>query len=258
MAKLSNQKISNTFKDLLHLDNSNSGITASGETVKDGDGTSSCLGLGTNRFTITPSANSTSNVVMNNANGDVLLKVDGTNKLVKVNETQLSANTQYLRFFGHDLDVSSGTHHLITLTNGNGAVIPNAVKNLGTGTDPAVPTFSNDADDYIHYLLYVDTNITVDAVNILSGATTATGDTLNFHLVNLTTGDTGVVDEFSACTVVADTLGAANAGYEQFNRVALDIQSADVDAGNYLALTIESNGSNSDYTINALVRYHLR
>ena len=31
-----------------------------------------------------------------------------------------------------------------------------------------------------------------------------------------------------------------------------------LDAGNYLALTIEGNGTNSDYSVNALVRYHLR
>ena len=254
MAKLSDQKISNTFKDLLHLDNSNSGITASGETVKDGDGTSSCLGLGTNKFTITPGANSTANVVMNNASGDGLLKVDGVNKLVKVNETQLAANTQYLRFFGHDIDVATGAHQLVSV----GGHSPNTAKTLGTGTDPAVPTLSNDADDYIHYLHYVDTNITVDAVSVLSGATTATGDTINFHLVSLGTTDTVIVDEFTSCTVVADSASSLNAGYEQFYKNELDIQSADVNAGSYLAFTIESSGNNSDYSVNALVRYHLR
>ena len=254
MAKLSDQKISNTFKDLLHLDNSNSGITASGETVKDGDGTSSCLGLGTNKFTITPGSNSTANVVMNNASGDGLLKVDGVNKLVKVNETQLAANTQYLRFFGHDIDVLAGSHQLVSV----GGHSPNTAKTLGTGTDPAVPTLSNDADDYIHYLHYVDTNITVDAVSVLSGANGASGDTINFHLVSLGTTDTVIVDEFTSCTVVADNASTINAGYEQFYKNALDIQSADVDAGSYLAFTIESSGTNSDYSVNALVRYHLR
>lgn len=254
MAKLSDQKISNTFKDLLHLDNSNSGITASGETVKDGDGTSSCLGLGTNKFTITPGSNSTANVVMNNASGDGLLKVDGVNKLVKVNETQLAANTQYLRFFGHDIDVATGAHQLVSV----GGHSPNTAKTLGTGTDPAVPTLSNDADDYIHYLHYVDTNITVDAVSVLSGANGASGDTINFHLVSLGTTDTVIVDEFTSCTVVADNASTINAGYEQFYKNALDIQSADVDAGSYLAFTIESSGTNSDYSVNALVRYHLR
>jgi len=258
MAKLSDQKISNTFKDLLHLDNSNSGITASGETVKDGDGTSSCLGLGTNKFTITPGANSTANVVMNNTSGDRVLAVDGVNKLVKVNETQLAANTQYLRFFGHDIDVQTGAHQLVSVAFGNASTVPNNPKSLGTGTDPAVPTLSNDADDYIHYLHYVDTNITVDAVNVLSGATGASGDTINFHLVSLGTTDTVLVDEFSSCTVVADSASTINAGYEQFYKNALDIQSADVDAGSYLAFTIESSGTNSDYSVNALVRYHLR
>ena len=255
---LTNKTVAGSYKDLLQVDNSNSGLTSSGKTIKDGDGNSSCLSLGVDKISVTPSASSTANVVMSNGSGDVLLKVDGTNKLVKVNETQIPANTQYLKFFNHDRSLSTGYHSLVTLFNGNGASIPNTVKSLGNGANPAVPTFSNDADDYIHYLHYVDTNITVDAVNVLVGAASASGDSLNFHLVALATGDTTTVDEFSSCTVVADDSGTSNSGYEQFYRVALDIQSANVDAGDYLALTVEADGTNSDYTINALVRYHLR
>ena len=82
---------------------------------------------------------------------------------------------------------------------------------------------------------------------------------MNFHLLNLATGDTLTIDEWSSTTVVADqSLPVATAGYEQFYRIPLSIQSANVDAGNYLALTVEGDGTNSDYSINAQVRYHLR
>jgi len=141
---------------------------------------------------------------------------------------------------------------------GTATTVPNTHKDLGNGANPAVPTFSNDADDYVHYLHYVDTNITVDAVNVIVGATASGSDAINFHLVALATGDTTTVDEFSSCTVVADCVDLTNAGYEQFYRVPLDIQSANVDAGDYLALTIEADGTTNDFSINAQVRYHLR
>ena len=105
---------------------------------------------------------------------------------------------------------------------------------------------------------YVDTNITVDAVTILVGGNAASGDALNFHLCSIATSDGTTVSSWSGTTIVADHVGMANAGYEQFYRESLSIQSADVDAGNYLALTIEGNGTNSDYSVNALVRYHIR
>jgi len=251
---LTNKTVAGSYKDLLQVDNSNSGLTSSGKTIKDGDGNSSCLALGANRITVTPSANSTANVTMNNASGDVLLKVDGTNKLVNVNETQLAANTQYLRFGAKDIDVDNGTHIGVPIA-GMGA---NAAVTFGTSANPGAPTMSNNGDDWLHYLHYVDTNITIDSVIILTGATTATGDTLGYHLIALGTGDTSVVDDMTSTTVVADQTAWANGGYEDMYKHQLTVQSADVDAGDYLALTIEGNGTNSDYSVNALVRYHLR
>ena len=255
---LQGKKTSEKYKDLLNLDNNNNGLTLSGKTVQDGEGTSSCLALGTNKITVRPVSDSVSTVVVQNASGDSLLKVDGTNKLTKVNETQLSANTQNLRYFGHDIDIDSGTHIGVPLAGIQGTT-PNTNVTFGTSTNPSAPAVSNNGDDWVHYLHYVDTNITVDAVQILAGATTATGDSLNFHLCNLATSDSTTIDEWSSTTVVADQSSVTtNSGYEQFYRIPLDIQSANVDAGNYLALTIEGDGTSSDYSVNALVRYHLR
>ena len=251
---LTDKTIATTYKDLLTLNNSNSGVTASGTTIQDGNGTNTALTLGTRNSKFQPNSDHTQVFVVDNAAGDNLLTVDTTNKLVKVNETQLAANTQYLRFSANDIDVDSGTHIGVPVSGQTA----NAVVTFGTGTNPAVPTQTVTADDWIHYIHYVDTNITVDAVNILMGATAATGDSLNFHLCSLATGDTATVDEWSGITVVADDSGTTNAGYEQFYKVGLTVQSADVDAGDYLALTIEGNGTNSDYSVNALIKYHLR
>ena len=248
------KKHSETYKDILNFGNSNSGVTGAGTVIQDGNGTSTALTLGTRNSKFQPNSDHTQVFVVDNAAGDNLLTVDSTNKIVKVNETQLVANTQYLRFSANDIDVDSGTHIGVPVAG----QVANTAVTFGTSANPSTPTLSNNLDDVIHYLHYVDTNITIDSVNVLVGATTATGDSLNFHLIALATGDTTTVDEFSGATVCFDDSGTSNAGYEQFYRVALDIQSADVDAGDYLALTIEGDGTNSDYSVNALVRYHLR
>ena len=255
MGKLTDKTVANTHKDLLHLNNSNSGVDTSGTTIQDGDGANTMLTLGTRLTKIQPTvAPHVTSFAVNTVAGANILSVDTLNNLVKVNETQSIANTQYLRFSANDIDVDSGTHIGVPVAGQEA----NAVVTFGTGTDPAVNTFSLTADDMIHYIHYVDTNITVDSVQVLVGATTASGDALNFHLVSLATSSATTISSWSGITVVADDSGTTSAGYEQFYRVSLTVQAADVDAGDYLALTIEGDGTSSDYSVNALVRYHLR
>ena len=251
---LTNKTPADTYKDLLYLNNSNSGATVNGTVVQDGNGTNTGLTLGTGKVKFSPSADSTTTMLVSNASGTNIFNVDSTNNVVKAGATLSNVNTQYLRFGAKDIDVDSGTHIGVPIA-GMGA---NAVVTFGTATDPAAPSVSNNGDDWVHYLHYVDTNITVDAVSILVGGDAAGGDALNFHLCSLATSDGTTINSWSGTTIVADHVGMANAGYEQFYRESLSIQSAHVDAGNYLALTIEGNGTNSDYSVNALVRYHIR
>jgi hypothetical protein len=252
---LTDKTIANSYKDLLQLDNSNNGVATSGTTVKDGEGNSTNLTLGVRNTTIKAGfSNHSQTFRVQNISADNILTVDTANSIVKVNETQTTANTQYLRFMAKDIDVDNGTHIGVQLAGAK----QNATVTFGTATDPEAPSISNNGDDWIHNLHYVDTNITVDAVTILVGGNGASGDALNFHLCSIATSDGTTVSSWSGTTIVADHVGMANAGYEQFYRESLSIQSADVDAGNYLALTIEGNGTNSDYSVNALVRYHIR
>ena len=244
-----------TYKDLLHLNNSNSGATANGTVVQDGNGTNTGLTLGTGKVKFTPSADSTTAMLVQNAGGTNIFNVDSTNNVVKSGATLSNVTTQYLRFSANDIDVDNGTHIGVPVAG----QVANAAVTFGTGTDTSAPAVSNNGDDWLHYLHYVDVDIAVDAVTVLVGATAASGDSINFHLANLATSDSTTIDEWSGTTIVAaQSSVTVNAGYEQFYRIPLDIQSANVDAGNYLALTIEGNGTNSDYSVNALVRYHLR
>ena len=253
---LTGKTIAGSYKDLLHLNNNGTGVSATNtHVVKDGNGTSTSLQVGKRGTLIKGHANTVSTFDVADITNNSALKVDTTNLLVKVNSTQSYANTQYLRFAQKSINVDNGTHIGVSLSgNPSGSAVT-----FGTAANPVAPSVNNNGDDWTHYLHYVDTNITIDAVQIIFGATAASGDSINFHLLSLATSDTTTIDEWSSTTVVADQSSVTvNAGYEQFNRVALDIQSEDVNAGNYLALTIEGNGTNSDYSVNALVRYHLR
>tara|TARA_Y100000593_G_scaffold93672_1_gene189440 strand:- start:4254 stop:5036 length:783 start_codon:yes stop_codon:yes gene_type:complete len=258
---LTNKKVSQSYKDILTVNNSNSGIDGTARKIEDGEGTQSCASLSSNVLQVQPASNSGTTVVIADSAGSSIFLADTNAKLLKAHASQSYVQTNYLRFTGHDIDVVGGYHHLVGIipTIGTGSTLmPNTVQTLGNSANPTVPTISTNADDIIHYLHYVDINMSVDAVEVLVAGNAAAGDTINFHLVSLATGDSTTIDDFSGITVVADNSDVVTQGYEQFYRMPLSVQSADVDAGNYLALTIESDGTGGDYSVNAQVRYHLR
>ena len=47
-------------------------------------------------------------------------------------------------------------------------------------------------------------------------------------------------------------------GYENIIYESISPSSADVDAGKVCIATFESNGTNSDYSVNITVKYHIR
>ena len=103
-------------------------------------------------------------------------------------------------------------------------------------------------------------DITIDRVIWWHGADAATGDTTRAHLMGYdivtTAGSTS--GDLSNGVVLADGADVTNAGYEQAYYQQLTIQSANVDAGKAIFFTFRSDSINSDFTINATVKYHLR
>ena len=64
--------------------------------------------------------------------------------------------------------------------------------------------------------------------------------------------------DLSSGTVVAHGADIVNAGYEQSYYQQLTIDSANINAGKILLFTFRSDSINSDFTINATIKYHLR
>ena len=167
-------------------------------------------------------------------------------------------------------DASAGwvadTHFGIPFTSGESGGIHYVGMGSSTSssfndTDPASSlTLTNNAYLYINSYLYVMDNITIDAVKWLHSADAATGDSTAAHLmaytVDIANGSTG--GDLSSGTVVADGAAITNAGYEQIYYQSMTIQSADVDAGKVILFTFAADTVNSDYSITATVKYHIR
>jgi len=265
MASFTGNSIKDVYKDILHTSNSNSGIGSSIKQITCGDGDTTALYLSDRNAKIQPSADTTTNTVIYDADGNALVTVDSTNDLVKAGVGQHTVNTQYAHF---GISTASSTwssgatadyHMVIPFNNYLGA---QGVVALGNGTNPDTShTISSTADDVTVFLWYIMDNMTIDRVVWWSGGDSATGDVTRAHLMgyDIVTTAGASSGDLSNGAVLADGADITNAGNEQAYYQQMTIQSANVDAGKAVLFAFRSDSTaNSDYTINATVKYHLR
>jgi hypothetical protein len=249
------------FKDLFHINNSNSGVDATTRNIKDGLGNSTSLSVSDDVLSVQPvTDNTTGSMLVKNQGGSNILAVDTTNSLVKVGSGQVNATTQYA-YFGIESTESTlfiaNTHYTIPFSK-NSITLPLP---MGTGTNPdATYTISSTAHDFVNVFWYVPDAITIDAVYWWHGADTATGDTTRAHLMSyaIDSGNSATGGDLSDGTVVADGGDITNAGYEQAYYQSMTIQSANVSAGRVIAFTFRSDSISSDYSISATIKYHIQ
>ena len=184
---LTNKTIASTYGDLLQVNNSGSGRTASGTAVKDGLGQSTALTLGQNKLHIKPSSDQSDAVLVETSGGTDILTVDTTNSCVKLGTTQSYANTQIQRYCIQDGQPSADTHHSMHI---DGAWIGAASISLGTGTDPATSytlgAGEADTNSLVMALWYIPAAITIDEIRVIAGGEDSAGDSINFHLFSYT------------------------------------------------------------------------
>ena len=266
MAGFTDKKINEVYKDILQTDNSNSGLSTGIKQITCGDGDVTSLYLSNRNAKVRPEADQTAAFSVTDTDDNTLFVVDSTNDAVKAGVGSHTLNTQYQRFTLTFLDTHAGslanTHYAIPI-GGNAGLGGVTIANyaLGTGTNPATSlTISDSAHDTLRCYWYVMDNITIDRVIWWSGADAATGDTTRVHLmsydVDTANGSTG--GDLSAGAVLADGGDITNAGYEQLYYQQLTIGTADVNAGKVILFAFRSDSVNSDFTINATVKYHLR
>jgi len=262
------------FKNILGMNqSSNTGVDATTRVVHDGAGRSTSISLSDDVLSVQPvTDNTTGTMLVKNQGGSNILAVDTTNSKVLLGASQVAANTQYAHFGTTYAEASTAgfsadTHYAIPFMMGNyGVVTANYAMGSSTSssfndTNPATSlTISTTAMSIIRTYWYVMDDITIDSVVWLHGADAVGTDLTAAHLTAYTVdADNGSTSgDLSSGVVVADGATITNAGYEQIYYQSMTVQSADVDAGKVILFTFASDTVNSDYSINATVKYHIR
>jgi len=261
------------YKNILSINqSSNTGVDGSVRGIHDGAGQSTSISLSDDVLSVQPvNDNGNTFLVKNNA-GNNILAVDTDNSKLLGGASQTALNTSYAHFGTAYVEVSTAgfsadTHYAIPFMMGNyGAIAGSYAMGSSTSssfndTNPATSlTITNTAQDIVRSYWYVMDDITIDAVKWFHAADTATGEDTAAHLMSYSVdiGNGSTSGDLSSGTVVADGATITNAGYEQIYYQAMTVQSADVDAGKVILFTFASDTVNSDYSINATVKYHIR
>ena len=251
----------------------NTGVDATTRNIQDGAGNNTAISLSDDVLSVQPvNDDTTGTMLVKNKGGSNILAVDTANSKLLGGASQTALNTQYAYFGCSSSDPSTAgmladTHYAMPFIIAQfGSTIGSFAMGSSTSssfndTNPATSlTISSTAMDIITTYWYVMDDITIDAVKWFHAADTATGEVTAGHLmaytVDVANGSTG--GDLSSGVVVADGANITNAGYEQIYYQALTIQSADVDAGKVILFTFAADTVNSDYSINATVKYHIR
>ena len=259
---LSNKTIASTFKDLLYINNSNNGFDSNIDQIRTGNGNGSSLFLSTNNFKVQPVADSTTNSVIYDKDGNILFQVDSTNDSVKALGSHV--NTQYAHFgivYGDATQYTANTHFAIPFAGVNGGVNYTNDVDFGTGTDPddSFTTANTDtqyAAQIVPMMWRIPDNISIDSVSHIEGASSASGDTTRMHLksFDFTSGSTSALTNG---TLLAHSSDITNDGNEQAYLANWTVDSASVTAGKVILCFFRSDSVSSDYSINVTVKYHL-
>ena len=260
---LTDKTIANTFKDILQMDNSNSGITTAPRVVKDGAGNQSALHIGDDYVLVRPENDDTVFAFqVQDKDSGVKFRVDTTNGLVQA--LGHNVTTQYA-YFGMDASnhtsFSANTHYLVPFNNA-GLKAGGSNVDFGTGTDPDDTfTTANTATQYAAQLVLgmwrVPDDITIDSVTHIEGAFGATGDTTRMHLKSFTF-TSGSTSCLTAGALLAHNSDVTNDGNEQAYLSTWTVDSANVDANKVICCFWRADAANSDYSAQVIVKYHLR
>ena len=253
---------SQTFADLLYVDNSNSGVDSTYRQVKSGNGNNAGAKIGNKGILVQPDSNNTQTLDVQNSAGHSKLLVDTSNDTVKALGHHV--NTMYVNF-GISSSISNGwsagKHFAVPFMGNNHSSTVQDDTNFGTGTEPntsfttAASSIAN-SSLIVPFMWFIPDNISIDAVYSIEGADAATGDTTRMHLLSydFTSGSTSALTNG---TLLAHNNDVTNAGSEQAYLSTWTIDSASVAANKVVLAFFISDSVNSDYSLNITVKYHL-
>ena len=263
---------SNFFKRILQINqSSNTGVDATTRNLQTGDGVNTAVSLSDDVLKVQPQNDDTTGTfVVANQAGNSILSVDTTNSKVLTGASQYALNTQYVHFgvtnvssSGYGVDTWYAVPFVTNYEISSGATLTMGTANTSSfgDTNPASSlTISTTAHQALQHYWYVPDNITVDAVHWLHSADAATGDVTKASVmaydIDTDNGSTG--GDLSNGTLIASSSNITNAGYEQIYYNSMSISSSNINAGKLVLFCFASDTNNSDFTISATIKYHLR
>jgi hypothetical protein len=252
-----------SYKDILQMNNSNSGVDVNTRSVVDGEGTESALQISTRQVYVkSADIDNTYAFSVRDKDNNILLNVDSNNDVVKAGAGQHIVNTNIKEFAMDSTEENpnvADTWYALTSTfnHHDAHEFP-----MGTGSTPATTfTIGAGANTYVKGYWYVPFNITIDSCNVWFGADTASGDVVKFSVMSYTvdTSNGSTSGDLSAgvenCVSPATITGA---GREQIYHQQLTVSTADVEAGKIIMACVAQDDVNADLTVNMQLVYHLR
>tara|TARA_Y100000310_G_scaffold130980_1_gene130204 strand:+ start:674 stop:1489 length:816 start_codon:yes stop_codon:yes gene_type:complete len=271
MPTFTGKTFSSFYKNILGLNQSgNTGVDATTRLIHDGAGQNTSTSLSDDVLSVQPvNDDTTGTMLVKNKGGSNILAVDTTNSKVLAGASQVAVNTQYAHFGSDNTNTTAfvaDTYYALNFeasdTFGTGFLTLGSSTNASFGDlDPSTSTTIADTAyiDIVKYW-YVMDDITVDRVIWWQGADAATGDSTKAYLmgytVDVSADATG--GDLSSGVKLASSSIVTNAGYQQAYYNQMSNHNPDVDAGKVILFAFASDTINSDYSINATIKYHIR
>ena len=262
---LTNKTVSNTYKDILQVDNNNNGLTSSRKQLKSGNGNGSALYISDDQLRISPVNDDTTETLnVTNVANTSLLSVDSTNTSVKALGQYVNTGVQKFGLGSVNGHPSSANTWTALGCDMGGHRFNSAPIEFGTSSSPATTydvSGGNNADDLVQSMWYVPFNISIDAVHCWKGADASSGDAVKYSVMSYTisTATDATGGDLSAGVencVSPSTLTAS--GYDRAIYQSLTVSTSNVNAGKVIVACVHQDGSNSDLTLNMQLIYHLR
>jgi len=263
MASFTGTSIKNVYKDILHTSNSNTGIGTTIKQITCGDGDTTALYLSSRNLKVQPSADTTTNTVIYDKDGNALITVDSTNDLVKAGIGQHMVNTQFKEFGVFDFSPTAGAHHPLVVNGGlsEGTAYTGDVNGSdwgGTGTNPATSlVVASAAEQLVPSLWILQQNITIDQIQYVMSADGAS--TVNLHVMSydIATGSGSTAGDLSNGAVIGDS-SAITVGDDRVSNGTITVQTANNNSGKAIAVFAENVGGTDDISVQVNLKYHLR
>tara|TARA_R100000278_G_scaffold17008_2_gene17105 strand:- start:4079 stop:4873 length:795 start_codon:yes stop_codon:yes gene_type:complete len=253
-----------TYKDILQMNNSNSGVDATSRNVVDGEGTSSAIFLADDHFAIRPAnLDSTATFVVKNKSGITLFSVDSTNSLVKAGATATSVNTQFKEFGLWNFTPTSGEHHPMTtapmITSTSDADYTGEVNGAawgGTGSNPSTSlTISSASLELVPSLFLLQQDIFIDEIQYIIASSAASTVGIKLMSYDIVTGSSSTAGDLTNGELIS-TLSAVTTGDAQVTNGTISPIKANNDSGKALVMFAEASDTDK-FTIQATIKYHI-